>query len=119
MGGVKVGSRLEQLRKLRDQVQVEIELEERRELLEGARTRTRAVQQAVTPRAGSLTGGVGKGSSSVLIRESLAALGVTSYDVKVWAVEQGLLPEFKRGTVAVAIIDAYEQDHDSRPVVEA
>lgn len=114
MGGVRVGSRLEQLRKLRDQVSLEIELEERREALETARP-ARAVQQSVRSKR-NLTNGVGKGSSSVLIRERLEQLGVTSKTVKTWAVTQGLLPEVVRGTCKVEIIDAYAQAHN-KPMV--
>lgn len=115
MSGVRVGSRLEQLRKLRAQVDLQIEIEERRERLEGARPAL-AVQQPVSvrPRKGSLTGGVGKGSSSILIRDRLVQMGVTAKDVKLWAVEKGLLAEFKRGTVAVAVVDAYAEAHPWR-----
>lgn len=41
----------------------------------------------------------------------LEQLGVTSHDVKVWAVGVGLLDAVRRGRIKGALVDAYEQAH--------
>lgn len=40
-------------------------------------------------------------------QERLRALGVTSLQIKTWALEQGLITELKRGRVPPALVDAY------------
>ena len=39
-------------------------------------------------------------------------LGVTSRDVKQWAVEAGLLTGVRRGRVSLAIVQAYQKEHE-------
>lgn len=41
----------------------------------------------------------------------LARLGVTSNDVKVWAVSAGLLDQVRRGRIAAYLVEAYEHAH--------
>lgn len=112
MSGVRVGTRLEQLEALRRQVDQEIAVERRRLATEAQhRPPTRTAPRRSKS---NLTGGVGKGSSSVLIRVRLEQLGVTSKQVKQWAVDRGLLDRIHRGTVRVELIDAYERTHTDR-----
>jgi hypothetical protein len=92
VSGIRVGSRLEQLRKLRDQVTVEIELEERRQRLDGRRP----VPGAPASRRGGAT-----------TNHLLEQLGVTAKQVKEWGVEQGLIPTVVRGRVALSLVEAY------------
>lgn len=42
------------------------------------------------------------------VSKHLERLGVTSHDVKVWAVAQGLLPAVKRGRIKGELVTAYE-----------
>lgn len=41
----------------------------------------------------------------------LAELGVSSWDVKVWAVERGLLAAVARGRVSLLLVEAWAEEH--------
>lgn len=47
----------------------------------------------------------------VTYQSRLDAIGVTSLQVKTWALEQGLIPELRRGRVPPALVDAYAAAH--------
>ena len=89
MSGVVCGTRLDQLVVLRDQILVEIERERR-----AGRHNGRALVDVPT-------------SAEALMN----TLGVTSRQVKQWAVEQGLLARVVRGRVSLAIVQAYQENH--------
>lgn len=91
MSGVKVGTRLELLRRLRAQVDREIAAEERR-----VSTGTPA------PRS--------RGSVSVAPWEGIGD-HVTSREIKEWAVSQGLLERPRRGRAPRHLVDAYRKAH--------
>lgn len=92
------GSRLDHLQELRARVDAEIRAEKeierervrRRKLMEAARFRRR------------------RSSGPNVVEQRLTRLGVTSADVKHWALGQGLLTEIKRGRLASTLLDAYE-----------
>lgn len=48
------------------------------------------------------------------VEERLRAMGVTTYAVKVWAVQQGLLPAVVRGRVSPLLVDAYATAHHTQ-----
>ena len=89
MSGVMVGSRLDQLVVLRDQISIEIERERR--------------------------AGRHNGLSMLAVPSSAEALmntlGVSSREVKEWAVQRGLLTAVRRGRVSLAIVQAYQKEH--------
>lgn len=82
-----VGSRLDQLIVLRDQITIEIERERRTGRHNGAHMRDIPT------------------SAEALMN----TLGVTSRDVKEWAVTAGLLTAVRRGRVSLTIVHAYQE----------
>lgn len=90
MSGVMVGSRLDQLVVLRDKITAEIEHERRRGWNNG-----RAMVDVPT-------------SAEALMN----TLGVTSRQVKEWAVQAGLLTAVRRGRVSLSIVQAYQKEHE-------
>lgn len=97
MSGIRVGSRLEQLLDLRRKIDLEIEVERR----------THPPAPPARPKAAPSR--THRADSSRVDR--LARLGVSSKQVKQWAVSQGLLPSVQRGRLADTVLDAYEQEH--------
>lgn len=87
MSGVHVGTRLDQLVVLRDHVLAEIEKERRAGWANGQGIRT-------TP------------EPAVALMNTL---GVTSREVKAWAVDAGLLTAVRRGRVSLTIVKAYQE----------
>lgn len=53
----------------------------------------------------------GGGDTITPLRERIAALGVTSRDIKVWGLAHGLVPAIQRGIPSYALVDAYETAH--------
>ena len=91
MSGVQVvGSRLDQLVVLRDKITAEIEYERR-----AGRHNGRPLLDIPT-------------SAEALMN----TLGVTSRQVKEWAVQQGHLTAVRRGRVSLAIVQAYQKEHE-------
>lgn len=91
MNGIRqVGTRLDQLVVLRDRITAEIETERR-----AGRHNGTALRDIPT-------------SAEALMN----TLGVTSRQVKEWAVERGLLTKVVRGRVSLAIVQAYEKEHE-------
>lgn len=90
MSGVICGTRLDQLVVLRDKITAEIEHERR-----AGRHNGIALRDIPT-------------SAEAL----MATLGVTSRDVKEWAVQAGLLARVVRGRVSLAIVQAYQKEHE-------
>ncbi len=103
MSGVKVGTRLERLYLLRDQIRHEIAAEERALVLNGGRG---SMPRRLRARAGTVAADARKAAS-------LDELGVTAKQVKQWAVEVGLIPAVVRGRVAQALVDEYAHAHRS------
>lgn len=95
MSGVRTGTRLEQLERLRVKIDQEIAAERRRLALD---ERFEVFQR---PRA----------RRSDPTKDRLEALGISSHEVKVWAVAEGLLPAVKRGRVARALVEQYAEAH--------
>jgi hypothetical protein len=85
-------------------VVLEVELEERRERLDGRLQPTSGAEPDDVRRT-RVAGAKGRPRSA-------GRLGVTSKAVKLWAVETDLLVEVPRGNVKGEIIDAYERAHD-------
>lgn len=95
MSGVRVTvSRLDDLLKLRARVDHEIAAERRRLELATPRPTPRPVR----PRENA-TGAL------------LAQLGVTSRDVKEWAVIKGINTEVSRGRVSLQLVQSYAEEH--------
>jgi hypothetical protein len=91
MSGVRqVGTRLDQLVVLRDRITYEIETERR-----NGRHNGHAMRDIPS-------------SAEALMN----TLGVTSRDVKEWAVERGLLTAVRRGRVSLAVVQAYQKEHE-------
>lgn len=95
MSGIRFGSRLDQLRALRDQLDQEIANEEYRDITGNA--------GRMRPPSRPATRLVEVNRVDLRLRE----LGVTSREVKVWAVAAGLIPEVKRGRVAEALVEQF------------
>lgn len=100
MSGVQSGDRLERLYRLRDQVNLEIQVIEH--------------ERAMTPRSPGLATTTlpkpkpaGVRPSDASAKELLAELGATTKQVKRWAVDAGLLPAVARGRVARSVIEDY------------
>lgn len=102
MSGVQVGTRLDLLERLRVKIDQEIAVERRKLALNGPGPRARfdvfekPKRKAPEPAAGE---------------RLIAELGVTTRDVKVWAVSVGLLDQVRRGRVAGSVVDAYALAH--------
>lgn len=94
MSGVKVGTRLEQLHALRDRIALEIRAEERRLALQRPAFEVFA-----------------KPGRKNAVAEQLEQLGVTSRQVKEWALANGLIDEIKRGRIGAHLVDAYAEAH--------
>lgn len=90
MSGVMCGTRLDQLVVLRDKVLAEIENERR-----AGRHNGHALADIPT-------------SAEAL----MATLGVTSRQVKEWAVDRGILARVVRGRVSLAIVQQYQKEHE-------
>lgn len=95
MSGIKVGSRLEQLEELDRRLHVEIELERRTHPPKPREKTTR--RRTPTPRN--------------KVDQHLVALGVTTRQVKQWALETGRLDRIHRGRVSAELVEAYAQAH--------
>ena len=106
MSGVRCGTRLEQLLDLRRQVNLQIELEVRNDPREAARLGLTGGGDT-PPRARQKS----PGQSLNVAERRLAELGVSSTDVKAWAVQQGLLPEVKRGRIGINLVEQYAAAH--------
>lgn len=102
MSGVKVGSRLERLERLRTTIDQEIAVERHRLAL-AAPPAPPPVRPFEKPKRKSPVPSGG----DQLLRE----LGITAHDVKVWAVAQGHLDKVHRGRVAGHLVDAYALAH--------
>lgn len=107
MTGVLKGDRLERLYRLRDQVSLEIQVIEHERAMaprcDGLMTTNRP--PADPPLRPSLA------ASDSSQKELLASLGVTTHEVKNWAVATGLLVAVTRGRVARTVVDAYADAH--------
>jgi len=53
----------------------------------------------------------GRGDLNQRITQQLLDLGLTSHDVKTWALEEGLVDKMSRGTIAPALLTAYVAAH--------
>ena len=53
----------------------------------------------------------GRGDLHRRITQQLLDLGLTSRDVKAWAIEAGLIDKMSRGTIAPAVLTAYVAAH--------
>lgn len=109
MTGIRTGSRLEQLEALRRRLDHEIAVERRAAILAAPCTDhdTTTGRQPTGKRAPT---GTGKGSDAVA-HARLEELGVTTRQVKQWAVSVGLIPALVRGRVALPIIEKYAEAH--------
>lgn len=90
--------RLYRLRELRARIDREIRD------LEAAQMR-RALTAATRPRDRRRKGGDDR------VSQQLDRLGVSAYDVKVWAHRMGLVPAVSRGRIAGYLVDEYEKAH--------
>lgn len=94
MSGVTVGSRLEQLEELRSRIEHEIAVERRRVALSVPLRPPSPIRSLVQV-------------NRVDVR--LAGLGVTSREVKEWAVDAGLLDRVHRGRVAAHLVEMFAE----------
>lgn len=95
---IRVGSRLAQLIALHRAVGIEIEAERKVEALKDP-GRPPMVKTPRKPQATS------EGQARLI------ELGVTSAEVKAWALEVGLISEVARGRCAASLIDEYDMAH--------
>lgn len=93
MNGIVQGTELDRLVVLRAQVDARIEQLRRAEVHNGG-----AILPVPT-------------SAEAL----MATLGVTSRQVKEWAVQHGLLACVRRGRVSLTIVQAYQRTHEGHP----
>lgn len=93
MSGITVGTRLDQLYALRDRIAQEIRVEERALALSRPPFKTARKKPGSAPE--------GKGPAL------LAALGVTSRQVRDWAIREGLMKSTSRGRVSGKVIQEY------------
>ncbi len=101
MTGVRVGSRLEQLLDLRRQVTLQIEVERRKNPTEATRlgvvkTKKRPKDRVAPPN---------------VVERLLTDLGVTTTDVRSWAIDQGLMAPGTHGRIALALVEQYATAH--------
>lgn len=96
MSGIRVGTRLEQLLKLRDRIDLEIAAE-----------RLNPTHRPAPPAPA-----VHDGDLSSEAR--LHRLGVTTKQVKQWAVDNGVLDHMVRGRINPALVDTYEAAHTAQ-----
>lgn len=100
-------TRLERLLELRAKVDLAI-------LDEQARRRRITREALIAARAEARQrpdAGTGWRAAHATTAEILEQLGVTAHDIKVWAVENGLADEVKRGRVRLEHVDAYHHAH--------
>lgn len=125
MTGVRVGTRLDQLQDLRRQITLHLEHARRAgtpaagllQLAAAVDTEIRAEggtpppppRFVITP-APTRRRRVARHRADVL----LAQLGVTTADVRAWAVDNGYLRPGQRGRVGLAVVEAYAQHHTTR-----
>lgn len=138
MSGIKHGDRLDQLYDLRRRTNHELQYARRHDdhQLTGQLTTLLAkIDQAITDEGGTPPGGPAdpgkRGSAqrprrgraqkaSDRVTRRLEQLGVTSHDVKVWAVSAGLLDRVRRGRIRGELVEAYataisQSSQDVRP----
>lgn len=112
MSGIRTGTRLEQLHALRRTVTVQIEyLRTQGQPATQHETLLERLDQEIrneggtppTPPRPLKRRRPAPAAVDVLLRE----LGITAHDVKVWAVQHGLLDQVRRGRVALRYVEAY------------
>lgn len=106
---IRTGTRLDALEALLRHTDQEIACARRRDADTGdlATLRQHVVDEiAAELTRGGMTGFARPGSPNKVDRR-LAELGVTAYDVKVWAFDQGLVDAVKRGRVGQHLVEAY------------
>jgi len=69
----------------------------------GVQARSSSEAQRLQPRDGV--------DQAAGLKQRIADLGVTSREVKAWALERGLITEIRRGICPTALVDAYESAH--------
>lgn len=99
MSGIRVGTRLEQLLRLRDRIDHEIAIERRKP----------TDHHTTTPTPTALPTPADLNTEARLLR-----LGTTPKAVKQWAVTVGLLDRVPRGRVHRTLVDAYEAAHTTQ-----
>lgn len=123
MSGVVSGSRLERLqvvwRRTRHEIQIATGAQQwaRVAKLHDLEARLSAEIEAETPKPSPAVRGPIRGQRQKAedrVTRHLERLGVTSHDVKVWAVGQGLLPAVRRGRVKGELVAAYEAAHQTQ-----
>lgn len=122
MSGVRVGTRLEQLQDLRRQTAVQHEHARRTgapaadlgALLARIDVEIRAEGGTPPPAPRPPAPDAPRRRTSLTSDDAvrvMAELGVTSNDVKRWAVDQGLLDAVKRGRIRVDLVETYARHH--------
>lgn len=108
MSGIRTCTREEALQALLTRTRQEIACAVRREDRRGL-PRLRALAARLEDELG-LTPSV-KPRRAELVLQRLTELGVTSRQVKEWAVEQGLIPTVVRGRIARDLVEAWAAAH--------
>lgn len=98
MGGIRAGTRLEQLLALRDRLNHEIAIERRHTLNAGRAAAQPARPAPTTPPAPT-------------IERQLLDRGLTARQVKEWAVENGHVDHVARGRLSQRLLALYVQHH--------
>lgn len=122
MSGVQAGTRLERLtalwRRTRHEIQIAQHAGRHDEVTKLRALETRLVVEirtegGVTPSAPGVRRRRGpRRKAEDRVSKHLAQLGVTSHEVKVWAVGQGILPAVKRGRIKGELVAAYQAAHE-------
>lgn len=98
MSGVRTGSRLQRLLRLRARIDQEIAVEARAQALRGAQPPPRVRPAPPEP-------------IPVIVGATLDELGVSGNDVKLWALSVGLVDKVNRGPCPNSLIDEYATAH--------
>lgn len=111
MSGVKTGTRLDQLLELRRRLDMEIAAERRREALAVRRWETYERPKDDDGMTVDERRRAGTRRSDDATRQRLDQLGVTSLEVKQWAVRAGYLVRMVQGRVAAELVEKYADAH--------
>lgn len=108
MGAISTGTRLERLTRLRQRIDHEIAAEELRTATDGGRHHAVLTStEKVLARLEDYTA-----------EQIIAAVRVTALDVKQWGVDQGLIPEIRRGRLSHELAVAYAEHHTTSTTTE-
>lgn len=118
MGGIRTDTRLEALQRVRRRSLHELDHARAAADLSGLRRLHLLIHRldtAIEAEGGPRFQTFEKPSKSPTdhVADRLRLLGVTSHDVKVWAVEHGLVDRVRRGRIRMALVEAYARGNST------